>query len=115
MKPKISPDQVDKLHHRTGLSKKECKELLGLAQGDYSLARFMADSTRAAYASVEDARTRPKKRATDPVVGRITWDFQWEGRGAAKTLGTKVRISVESADASPPDEGRRQLWGSPPY
>jgi hypothetical protein len=110
MKPKISPEQVEKLRKYSGLSKPECRELLGLAEGDYPLARFMADSTKAAYASVEAARTRPKKRATDPVFGRITWDFQWEGRGAAKTLGKKVRVSVESADAAPPDERQREAY-----
>jgi hypothetical protein len=107
---KVSSEQVRKLREYSGLSVADCKELLGLAAGDFARAKFMADTTKAQLASVEADRSGPRRRATDPVFGRITWDWQWEGRSAAKTLGKKVGVSVESADGSPPDERQRSAY-----
>ena len=107
---KVSADQVQQLQRYSGLSKTDCKELIELAQGDMRRARFMADSTNAALASLREERPGPRKRMADPAFGRLTWDGQWQGRAAAGTLGKKVGLTVESADGGAPDERQRSAY-----
>ena len=107
---KTTPVRVERLAKTARLSKKEARELLVSSDGDMGLARFIARTLRYAEESDRLGPEVKSRRAKDPVFGNITWKHQWKGRSAARTLGPKPSLTVESADGAPPDESQREAY-----
>jgi hypothetical protein len=76
------------------------------------LARFIARTLRYAEASERLGPEVKSRRSKDPVFGNISWKHQWKGKSAARTLGLKPSLTVESPEGAPPDERQWEAYRS---